>query len=228
MNHHTEGLDPVVSGLRSDARLKARVQRLLMKFASNTETMVHGDLHSGSIMSTSDESKVIDPEFVQYGPMGFDLGMLVANFLMAYFSQPAHRYPSELAGYQDWLLSVIDEVFTEFEAEFRRLWETERTGMLYPAALFEDQGQSSADACAALLAEIRTDAHGFCGIEMHRRTLSLAHNADFEDIEDTVLKRRLEARNLEMGAELVRTSETLGSTERLLDLARRFNAKDIL
>ncbi len=228
MNHHTEGLDPVVAGLRADIKLKARVQRLLMKFASNTETMVHGDLHSGSIMSTSDESKVIDPEFVQYGPMGFDLGMLVANFLMAYFSQPAHRDPSELDGYQDWLLSVIDEVFTEFEAEFRRLWDTERTGMLYPAALFEDQGQSSADACAALLAEIRTDAHGFCGIEMHRRTLSLAHNADFEDIEDTALKARLEARNLAMGAELVHGSETLGSSERLLDLARRFNAKDIL
>lgn len=228
MNHHTEGLDPVVADLRSDVRLKARVQRLLMKFASNTETMVHGDLHSGSIMSSGDESKVIDPEFVQYGPMGFDLGMLVANFLMAYFSQPAYRIPSELALYQDWLLSVIDEIFTEFEAEFRRLWETERTGMLYPAVLFEDQGQSSANACAGLLAEIRADAHGFCGIEMHRRTLSLAHNADFEDIEDTVLKRRLEARNLAMGAELVRTSESLGSTERLLNLARRFNAKDIL
>ncbi|WP_269584257.1 S-methyl-5-thioribose kinase [Roseibium sp. Sym1] len=227
MNHHTEGLDPVVDGLRGDAKLKARVQHLLMKFASNTETMVHGDLHSGSIMSTDRESKVIDPEFVQYGPMGFDLGMLVANFLMAYFSQPAHRSAAELAGYQDWILSVIDEVFATFEAEFRHLWATERTGMLYPAALFEDQGQSSEAACLALLAEIRAEAYGFCGIEMHRRTLSLAHNADFEDIRDTDLKRRLEARNLAMGAELVHTSEALGSPERLLDLARRFNAKDI-
>jgi len=228
MNHHTEGLDPVVAGLRADTRLKARVQRLLMKFASNTETMVHGDLHSGSIMSTDSDSKVIDPEFVQYGPMGFDLGMLVANFLMAYFSQPAHRNLSELAGYQDWILSVIDEVFSEFGAEFQRLWDTERTGMLYPATLFEGQGQSSTEACAELLAGIRTDAYGFCGIEMHRRTLSLAHNADFEDIQDTALKSRLEARNLAMGAELIHTSEVLGSSENLLDLARRFNAKDIL
>jgi 5-methylthioribose kinase len=228
MNHHTEGLDPVVAGLRGDVKLKARVQRLLMKFASNTETMVHGDLHSGSIMSTDRESKVIDPEFVQYGPMGFDLGMLVANFLMAYFSQPAHRDAAELAGYQDWILSVIGEVFATFDAEFRHLWATERTGMLYPAALFEDQGQSSEAACSAVLAEIQADAYGFCGIEMHRRTLSLAHNADFEDIRDTALKRRLEARNLAMGAELVHTSEALGSSERLLDLARRFNAKDIL
>lgn len=228
MNHHTAGLEPVVAELRADLQLKARAQRLLMKFASNTETMVHGDLHSGSIMSTDRDSRVIDPEFVQYGPMGFDLGMLVANFLMAYFSQPAHREASALALYQDWILSVIVDVFSEFEAEFRRLWENERTGMLYPATLFEDQGQSSQEACAGLLADIRADAYGYCGIEMHRRTLSLAHNADFEEIGDPALKARLEARNLAMGTELVKRSQTLSGSEELLDLARLFNTKDIL
>lgn len=228
MNHHTAGLEPVVAELRADLQLKTRVQRLLMKFASNTETMVHGDLHSGSIMSTDRDSRVIDPEFVQYGPMGFDLGMLVANFLMAYFSQPAHREASALALYQDWILSVIVDVFSEFEAEFRRLWENERTGMLYPATLFEDEGQSSQEACAGLLADIRADAYGYCGIEMHRRTLSLAHNADFEEIGDPGLKARLEARNLAMATELVKRSQTLSGSEEFLDLARLFNTKDIL
>ncbi|PVB61686.1 S-methyl-5-thioribose kinase [Labrenzia sp. 011] len=228
MNHHTPGLDPVVAELRGNPALKARVQRMLMKFASNTETMLHGDLHSGSIMSTETESKVIDPEFVQYGPMGFDIGMLVANFLMAYFSQPAHRDTDDLAPYQDWILSVIDEVFSSFETEFRTLWESERTGMLFPAALFEDQNQSSRDCCDDLLADIRSDALGFCGIEMHRRTLSLAHNADFEEIEDIALKCRLEARNLAMGAELILGTQAVNTTASLLDLARQFNAKDIL
>ncbi|MEO9526083.1 S-methyl-5-thioribose kinase [Roseibium sp.] len=227
MNHHTPGLDPVVADLRGNPHLKARAQRMLMKFASNTETMLHGDLHSGSIMSTDAESKVIDPEFVQYGPIGFDVGMLVANFLMAYFSQPAHREASALLSYQDWILTVIEEVLTAFEAEFRTLWSAERTGMLYPAALFEDQEQSSVEACSELLAEIRSDALGFCGIEMHRRTLSLAHNADFEDIGDETLKRRLETRNLLMGAELLLRAEEIGTNGMLLDLARQFNAKDV-
>lgn len=228
MNHHTPGLDPVVAELRGNVRLKAQAQRMLMKFASNTETMLHGDLHSGSIMSTETESKVIDPEFVQYGPMGFDIGMLVANFLMAYFSQPAHRDAAGLKPYQEWILTIIDEVFASFETEFKSLWKSERTGMLYPAALFEDQGQPSAGICEDLLADIRTDALGFCGIEMHRRTLSLAHNADFEDIEDTQVRSRLEARNLAMGAELILRAGEFGSTASLLDLARQFNAKDIL
>lgn len=228
MNHHTPGLDPVVAELRANPRLKARVQRMLMKFASSTETMLHGDLHSGSIMSTDTESKIIDPEFVQYGPMGFDIGMLIANFLMAYFSQPAHRAAADLLPYQDWILSVVEEVLAAFEAEFRTLWTRERTGMLYPACLFEDQAQSSADACGELLTEIRTEAFGFCGIEMHRRTLSLAHNADFEEIGDEALKRRLEARNLAMGAELILQAGETGSGRALSDLARQFNAKDIL
>ncbi|WP_434054019.1 MAG: S-methyl-5-thioribose kinase [Roseibium sp.] len=228
MNHHTDGLDPVVRDLRSDARLKARVQRLMMKFASNTETMVHGDLHSGSIMSTENESRVIDPEFVQYGPMGFDLGMLLANFLMAYFSQPAHRQDADLETFQEWLLSVITETVAAFEDEFGHLWATERTGMLYPQALFEGQGHASAEVCAELLAEIRVDALGFCGIEMHRRTLSLAHNADFEEIEDKALKAALEARNLRMGADLILNAGTIRTTEDLLSLARNYNRRDIL
>ena len=228
MNHHTDELDAVVADLRGNVALKARVQRMLMKFASNTETLVHGDLHSGSIMSTANDSQVIDPEFVQYAPFGFDIGMLVANFLMAYFSQPAHRTASELESYQEWILSVIEEVFSSFEAEFHHLWKTERTGMLYPACLFEDQGQSSETVCSDLLASIRGDAMAFCGIEMHRRTLSLAHNADFEDIEDTSVRAPLEARNLAMGAELVLGAENIRSTQDLLDLARSFNAKDIL
>lgn len=227
MNNHTPGLDPVVARLRGDAQLIARVQRMLMRFASNTETMLHGDLHSGSIMATADEARIIDPEFVQYGPMGFDIGMLTANFLMAYFSQPAHR-GNDLSEYQEWILSVVTDTFAAFQAEFRQLWREERTGMLYPASVFEDQGHDSGPACDALLAGIFRDALAFCGIEMHRRCLSLAHNADFEEIADEALRARLEARNLVMGAELILGAETIRDSAALTDLARSHNARDAI
>jgi len=90
MNHHTPGLDPVVKMLREDIDLKVTAQHMKWAFATNAETMLHGDLHSGSVMVTETESKVIDPEFATYGPMGFDIGMLLANFLHAYLSQPGH------------------------------------------------------------------------------------------------------------------------------------------
>ncbi len=227
MNHHAEGLDPVVARLRSDVALKVKVQQALQRFVSNTETMVHGDLHSGSIMSTEADSRVIDPEFAQYGPMGFDIGMLCANFLMAYFSQPAHR-GEDLADYQEWILGVIEEVCTTFEVEFRHLWATERTGILYPSSLFEDQGQDSAPACDVVLAGIWRDAWAFCGIEMHRRCLSLAHNADFEDIADPTVRAPLEARNLLMGVELIHKAERLANASAVCAIARDFKGKDVL
>ena len=227
MNSHTPELDPVVARLRANVDLKRIVQSMLAKFASNTETMLHGDLHSGSIMSTETESRVIDPEFAQYGPMGFDIGMLTANFLMAFFSQPAHR-KDDLAEYQNWILSVVEGCFTSFQKEFRHLWSTERTGMLYPKTLFEDQGHNSEAACDAVLGNIWSDALQFCGIEMHRRCLSLAHNADFESIEDTSVRAQLEARNIEMGLGLILNADMLSTPQDLVRLARKINEKDIL
>lgn len=227
MNHHNPALNALVAKLRADTEMKARVQRTFMKFACNTQTMVHGDLHSGSIMSSVTESRVIDPEFVQYGPFGFDIGMLIGNFLMAYFSQPAHR-GNDLVDYQKWILSLIAECFKHFEAEFIRLWHTERSGMLYPKCLFEEQGQCSLAACKALLKDIRSDAFSICGIEMHRRILSLAHNADFESIDDLDVRARLEARNLMMGVALILRSEKIADVTELLAMARDYNQRNYL
>lgn len=227
MNSHTPGLEPVVARLRSNIDVKRAAQAMLAKFVSNTETMVHGDLHSGSIMATETEIRVIDPEFAQYGPMGFDIGMLTANYLMAYFSQPAHR-GSDLATYQAWILSVIEDSFSAFQDEFRHLWKTERTGILYPKSLFEDQGHSSEPACDAVLQAIWHDALRFCGIEMHRRCLSLAHNADFESIKDLGARAALEARNIEMGVALILDAGSITNPQALSARARTFNEKDVL
>jgi 5-methylthioribose kinase len=204
-------------------KLKSAAQGLFLKFTANTETLLHGDLHSGSVMCTSDETKVIDPEFGFYGPIGFDIGMLIANYLMAYFSQPGHRVKGDLENYQTWILKVIEDTVASFEAEFSFLWHSERTGILYPQVLFEDQGHSSEAALNETLNRIRLDALGICGIEMHRRTLSLAHNADFEEIEDVAVRSSLEARNLMMGRELVLGSGKVADVSGLIDMAHRHN-----
>ena len=228
MNHHTEGLDPVVATLRGDTAMKREVQAMFVKFSANAETMLHGDLHTGSIMCTDTETRMIDPEFGMYGPMGFDLGMLIANFLMAYFSQPEHRDAADLESYQAWILGVIEEVTTTFETEFSRLWHSERNGMLYPKSLFEDQGQSSDEALREVLDRLWSDAVGFCGIEMHRRTLSLAHNADFESIEDPARRAPLEARNLMMGRDLLVNRNTYRSAADIVQAAQVWNREAIL
>ena len=63
---------------------------------------------------------------------------------------------------------------------------------------------------------------------MHRRCLSLAHNADFEQIEDVILRAKLEARNLLLGRELILCSNNIKDISELTSLASKFNERNIL
>lgn len=231
LNRHTPALDPVVAMLRADTDLKITAQHLKMAFANNAETLLHGDLHTGSVMVSDSETRVIDPEFATYGPMGFDIGMLIANFLMAYFAQEGHaEAPGARAQYKEWILSVVDAIWSHFSAEFTRLWRTERSGILYQASLFEDQGHGLAAEKARLerLAAIWRDTLGFCGIEMHRRTLGLAHIAEYDRIEDEALRATCEARGLMLGRVLAVGRAEITSMAEVLDLARKINGEDYL
>jgi len=71
-------LDAVAAELREDMDLHVAVSRLKLKFMASPEALLHGDLHTGSIMVTATETRVIDPEFAFYGPMGFDVGAVIA------------------------------------------------------------------------------------------------------------------------------------------------------
>ena len=206
LNRHTSPqLDGLVAALRADVDLKVAAQQLKLKFCNHAETLAHGDLHTGSIMAHEGDARVIDPEFAAYGPFGFDVGMLIANFLMAAFAQAGYeRRPGERDEFRAWTLDVAEGVWDHFRAEFSRLWRTERTGILFPRELYEDQGDALAaeQALGALLQDIWVDALGFCGVEMHRRILGLAHIAEFEHIEDADRRAACEARALRLGRHL--------------------------
>ena len=203
LNRHTSPwLDALVAELRADADLKVAAQHLKLAYAANAETLCHGDLHSGSVMAFEGDIKVIDPEFAAYGPFGFDVGMLIANFFLAFFAQGGHEQAKGARdAYRGWILGVTVTLWSAFKDEFTRLWRTERTGMLYPRALYEDQGQPGAAerALSDLLARIWVDALGFAGVEMHRRILGLAHVAELERIADPARRAACEAPALRMG-----------------------------
>lgn len=222
--HTTPQLDAIVAELRSDHLLKIEAQHLKRAFTAKSETLCHGDLHAGSIMATPDEARIIDPEFAFYGPFGFDIGMLVGNYLIAHQAAPAHiDDATACAGYQDWILRQAADTWACFCEEFALLWRTERTGILYARTLYEDQGQPEvADAALEqLLAEIFEDLTGFAGVEMHRRILGLAHVAELDTIEDADLRARHEGRCLRLGRALVLNRRTLGGIDRVIAMARQ-------
>ena len=221
LNRHTPGLDPVIAELRADRALRIAAQEMKHLFVTKTETLVHGDLHSGSIMVTAEDNQVIDPEFAIYGPFGFDVGMLLGNILLAFFAQSGHETSEgDRAEYRAWLMTVLADIWAMFCAEFKILWQTKRTGILYEKTLFESTGDSDGSnaACARVLANIWHDAVGFIGVEMHRRILGLAHVEDLEAIKDEGRRATAEARALAFGRVAAVERASLSMAD-LIDLA---------
>ena len=131
-------LNKMKNKIERDEKLKIAISRLKLKFMKNTDALLHGDLHTGSIMVTKNDTKVIDPEFAFYGPMGFDIGALIANLLMSFFSQTGHEKKfGERKKYKKWLLEIIKTIWIKFEKKFLKLWETENYGDAYPKVLFK-------------------------------------------------------------------------------------------
>ena len=130
-------LDATAAAFREDLDLHAAISRLKLKFLNAPEALIHGDLHTGSIMVTESETMVIDPEFAFYGPMGFDVGAVIGNLLMAYLASAGHeRSPGERRLFEAWVLETVENVWTEFARKFLELWRTEASGDAYPATLF--------------------------------------------------------------------------------------------
>ncbi len=216
-------LDGIAAEFRADAELKLAVSRLKLKFLAAPEAMLHGDLHTGSVMATPEQTKVIDPEFAFYGPMGFDIGAVLANLLLNYFSQDGHATPeAPRADYQDWVLATTVEVWQKFAAHFLSLWRSHATGDAYPAPLFEDASSQMRleEERASHLRRLFRDALGFAAAKMIRRILGLAHNIDLEWIEDQKRRALCETRALRLARELMVHAADYPTIETVTDAAR--------
>jgi len=195
MNHHTPALDDLVAAFRADVPLRLAAQALKARFLAAPEALLHGDLHTGSIMVTPDDSRAIDPEFAFYGPIGFDVGMLLANLWMAHFAQAGQRPHGPADG---WLADQAEALWTGFVARFADHWRTHAPqgegGALHALSRMDPALREAA--IAGWAAITWSDTLGFAGVEIIRRILGLAHVADFESIADETARARCERRAL--------------------------------
>jgi len=194
-------LDASAARFREDLELHVAISRLKLQFMAGPEALIHGDLHTGSIMVTESETKVIDPEFAFYGPMGFDLGAVIGNLLMSYLASGGHEHsPGERRAFEAWVLETIENVWKEFARKFVELWRAEGKGDAYPVALFAgpDGAARLETERQAYVTRLFHDTIGFSAAKIIRRILGLAHNIDFELIEDPKCRAICEARSLRL------------------------------
>lgn len=212
-------LDSMVASIRTDAVLKTAAQHYKMKFISDAQALIHGDLHTGSIMVTPAKTRVIDPEFAFMGPMGFDVGALLANLIMSWFSQLAHRKEqTQRDAYRNWLETQIIQIWDEFKAEFIQLWNEDQQCQVPQKNLIISASDHAAlaDYQSQFMRSLFADSMAFAGLKIIRRIVGLAHVEDFESIPESHLRATCEAGALLVARQLVvGASEVIGISDLL-------------
>jgi 5-methylthioribose kinase len=224
-------LDGLAAEVRGDVPLKLAVQRWKLKYMTSAEALIHGDLHTGSVMVTPEETRVIDHEFACYGPMGFDLGVVIANLLINYFSQDGHAAPREpREAYQAWVLETLETLWSRFHDKFLALWEEHPDGEVYPATLFTSEADRAALAGErqAFLRGLLADALGFCGVKIFRRIFGVAHNIDLEWIADPDRRAACEVSCVRLARDLLVNPERYPSIADLLVAAREVREQGLV
>ncbi|KXZ16824.1 methylthioribose kinase [Bacillus nakamurai] len=195
-NDFEEELRPYAEKIWNNSRLKAEAEELKSIFLTSAETLVHGDLHTGSIFAGEHETKVIDPEFAFFGPIGFDIGQFIANLLLNALSRDGKdRQP---------LYDHTAAVWETFVKTFSDAWE-------------KDSRISCRHRLEETLQTAFEEAVGFAGCELIRRTIGLAHVADLDEI--VPFDKRIERKKLalEIGAFYIESRKELKSITEVLD-----------
>ena len=116
-NKWTHELNDIVREIQSDGELKVAITELKAKFINECEALLHGDLHTGSIMCGERSTYVIDHEFAFYGPMAFDIGAFIANLYLAYYASDGLGHSEN---HKKYLQCMIKDVLIRFVSDFSR------------------------------------------------------------------------------------------------------------
>lgn len=173
-NSYLKENEPDASALINDEFMKLEVAALKYRFMTSTEALIHGDLHSGSVMVKADSqgisqsTKAFDPEFAFYGPCAFDIGAVWANFYIAM----ARSVALERTEHLEYLMELPSQTWNAFELRYRALWPSRVDKRIFSDAYLE-----------VLMKGWKVDALGYASAKMSRRIVGLAKTSDIETLE---------------------------------------------
>jgi 5-methylthioribose kinase len=216
-NRHNPEIDEDVKKIRHDEAFKIKASELKYIFMNKTEALIHGDLHTGSVMLNIDETFVIDSEFAFFGPIGFDVGAVFGNLLMAYISYSAR----DNKDYQEWLLKCAMTVLRLFEEKFLLKLNSTTQNALTPAQYFDGMEGARENLHEIMMKKIMSETIGFAGCKMMRRQMGVAHILEIESIEDPKTRAEVEKAVIKLAREFVLNYEKLDNINDIFDTVKR-------
>lgn len=167
--------------LYEDKALHLEVAKLKMDFMCNAQSLIHGDLHTGSIFINDETTMVFDPEFCFYGPMGYDIGNVVANMIFAWCNGDAEMTEGrdEFCG---WVEQVIVDVVNMTMAKMDAYYTEHVTDRMCKSEGYKEY----------YMGTILADTAAVTGLELIRRTVGMANVKDITTIADEAKRTRAE------------------------------------
>lgn len=222
MEHNSNYSNPLTDQwarehLRNNSEYKLNVLKFKELFITKTDALLHADLHTGSLMVNQSETYVIDMEFSYFGPFGFDIGQLMANFWLCATS---HLHRSTDHDMVNWLIDQTFVVWQVFSSQFLKLWtEATESAMLIPGLLNKTE---SNEYKRRFMQKLLQEAMGFAACCIARRTLGIAGVADIRGIEDLEIRSKLEIINLELSMLLMKRHDSVIDIEDVVTLISDF------
>ena len=195
-NNFEDGIkDFVKENLWNDEALHLEVAKLKFDFMNNAQSLLHGDLHTGSIFVNQKDTKVIDPEFFFKQKTAYDIGALLANIMMAYISADARIEEVNLKQRQkDYLVNTLEKTVDLFQEKFLKLFDSVVTDDMAKVNGFKEY----------YLKDIMINTAGVTGLEMIRRTVGFAHVKDLDGINDDAKRIEAKKMNILLAIELIK------------------------
>jgi 5-methylthioribose kinase len=208
-------LSDAAERIANDVELKTKILHLKYKFMNQSDALLHGDLHTGSIMINQDETYIIDSEFAFVGPMGFDVGALIANLVMSWVS---HTLQDDDRNYSDLILETINSVWRQFDEKFYTLWnETEESALL-------TKGFANSEILSTYqeqyMQTLLQESIGFAGCKIIRRQFGIAGVEDIRRIEDATLREEANRLAISIGERFIKQYHTVNSIDDIMKLVR--------
>lgn len=186
--------DFVKTELYDDKKLHVEVAKYKFNFMNNAQSLVHGDLHTGSIFINQEHTYVFDPEFAFFGPMGYDIGNVLANMFFAWANGDAVIEDSaEKEKFCGWVIKSNEEIVDKFKAKFIDCYDKEVNDLMAKTEDFRDW----------YLSKCLADTAACAGLEMIRRLVGMANVKDITTIADEAKRARAEKVLITLGKDLI-------------------------
>lgn len=189
-------LDFVKMELYEDENLKAEVGKLRDKFINYSQSLLHGDLHSGSIFINDTGIKIIDPEFAFYGPMGYDIGNVIGNLV---FSLVYHKLFTKNQEFVKYMQDTITDVFDLFKEKLGKKYDEIVKFPFYRIEGFKNN----------YINEIMSDSLGFAGTEIIRRVVGDAKVSEVTSIKEAENRLEVERTLINIGKNCIKRRNEL-------------------